>query len=635
MASTAGGKASDIGTFDPFKMTLGEFVTEYIKKAKGKTGSELSEGRKESFNRIFFSETFNVKTEENWKKKGKGIPFKTIRNPFLLFKDMSMADFYAEASSSSDTNPLIHLWEKVGFPKDHVMSRSQLKEIYTAMAALDSNMKKMSVRPEYINVLSHYDMRETVTDPGKGTRYGVRYGYNPDKMSLWYLRVMEAVKNDPSKIGLGRAALALAETGFRPSMILDMPVGAYRPSEGVDIRTNLVKPSSVFLSPKIEGVKMGEKVIVPISNQLDAIMQGAWDSIVKISEGGQEIVTGRLDKEGKPIPHMFVHPNGNPITSVQLGNFIKSIKVHGIMEDFEDLNEDGSPKLLDHFLAGSVETRRMLATDMEAQGFSREQIARATGRNLVSIGGGSTGVYVSLGTGSMTEELAKPTKTIADLRWSGWNRILQQEGVVFSDKAWHPNMDMLGALTKQYGSLNPDNIFIDVDENMISAGLSQGYLHEPRTLTHIQAILPPQYSADIPSDAIISGNPKNMSSKLANIVKKASNKKSEILTGILGTGALTYGMMEDALATVKDIGIDVAGEAALKTLGAKTLGKVIPFSEFVRPSVIEPDHLAKSPEQIALEDTEMITDQEVQRTPEEIIADDTNFLNMEETNARQ
>ena len=105
MASTAGGKASDIGTFDPFKMTLGEFVTEYIKKAKGKTGSELSEGRKESFNRIFFSETFNVKTEENWKKKGKGIPFKTIRNPFLLFKDMSMADFYAEASSSSDTNP--------------------------------------------------------------------------------------------------------------------------------------------------------------------------------------------------------------------------------------------------------------------------------------------------------------------------------------------------------------------------------------------------------------------------------------------------------------------------------------------------------------------------------------------------
>ena len=41
--SGAGGQYSSIGSFDPTKMTVGEFVRQYVDKAKGKTGEALSD----------------------------------------------------------------------------------------------------------------------------------------------------------------------------------------------------------------------------------------------------------------------------------------------------------------------------------------------------------------------------------------------------------------------------------------------------------------------------------------------------------------------------------------------------------------------------------------------------------------
>ena len=630
---SAGGQYSTIGTFDPKTMTVGQFVEEYIKKAKGKTGESLSEGRKASFKKIFFGTDISVRTKENWTKKGKGVPQKTIRNPFVEYKDMTLSEFYANAGSTSDMNPLIRLWEGMGFPKDHVMSQSQLKEIYTAIGALDFNMQKMSVRPEYRDTFSHFNLRDSVTDPGKGQRYGIRYGYNPDKMSLWYIKVMEAAKNDPSKAGLARAAMALAETGFRPSMILDMPLGAYNPATEIDVQTGTKKPASIFLSQNIEGVKMGEKVIVPISNQLDGILQGQWDYVSKLQEKKVKF-EGRSDKTGQPIIHMFYHPDGKPITSTQLGNFIKSIKVPGIMEDYGDLDQFGKPKELDHLVAGSVELRRMWATAGEAAGLLREQIARATGRNLVSAGGGSTGVYVSLGTKSMTESLALPTKTVADLRWAGWNRILNNEKKLIAGKAFHPQLDMIGLMTGQYGKMESKNVHIDVDNNMKPLGeLGLGYLGEPKTLTSIQSIAPSTTVNKLPENAIDDGNTKHMSKKLIELIMKNREKLGMLAAVTTATGLSLKSAITDAAEFAKETAIDVATDTAAAALklgpklgGAASMAVYPPMETGTVPAIERPEY--QTIVDMAMEDPPNVED-DTQPTQPSADEQTYNFINQQ------
>ena len=630
--SGAGGQYSSIGSFDPTKMTVGEFVRQYVDKAKGKTGEALSEGRKASFNKIFFSDTINVRTTENWDKKGKDVPQKTIRNPFVEFQNMTMAEFYANSGASSDVNPLIRLWEGMDFPKDHTMSRSQLKEISTAIGALDFNMEKMSLRPEFKDTSTYFPLRNTVTDPGKGQRYGVRYGYNPDKMSLWYLKVMEAAKNDPSKAGLARAALTLAETGFRPNMILDMPLGAYNPATEIDVQTGTKKPASIFLSETIEGVKMGEKVIVPISNQLDGLLQGQWDSVSKL-QGSDVKLGGRQNKAGQPIVHMFYHPDGKPITSTQLGNFIKSIKVPGIMEDFGDVNEFGQPKQLDSLIAGSVELRRMWATAGEAAGLSREQIARATGRNLVSAGGGSTGVYVSLGTGSMTESLALPTKTVADLRWAGWNRILKGENKLVAGKAFHPNLDMIGLMIGQYGTTQSADVHVDVDDvTMTPLGqLGQGYFGETRTLTQIRSIAPT--IAKKPLNAIDDGNSKNMGKSLIELIKKNRGKLGSIAALTTATGLSVKSAITDAAEFAKETAVDVATDVAAQALkvgpkigGAAGMIVYPPLETGEVPLIERPEY--STIVDMAMEDPPAVED-DTQPTPPSADEQTYNFINQQ------
>ena len=485
----------------------------------------------------------------------------------------------------------------------------------------------------YRDTFSHFNLRDSVTDPGKGQRYGIRYGYNPDKMSLWYIKVMEAAKNDPSKAGLARAAMALAETGFRPSMILDMPLGAYNPATEIDVQTGTKKPASIFLSQNIEGVKMGEKVIVPISNQLDGILQGEWDYVSKLQEKKIKF-EGRSDKTGQPIIHMFYHPDGKPITSTQLGNFIKSIKVPGIMEDYGDLDQFGQPKQLDYLVAGSVELRRMWATAGEAAGLLREQIARATGRNLVSAGGGSTGVYVSLGTKSMTESLALPTKTVADLRWAGWNRILNNEKKLIAGKAFHPQLDMIGLMTGQYGKMESKNVHIDVDNNMKPLGeLGLGYLGEPKTLTSIQSIAPSTTVNKLPENAIDDGNTKHMSKKLIDLIMKNREKLGMLAAVTTATGLSLKSAITDAAEFAKETAIDVATDTAAAALklgprlgGAASMVVYPPMETGTVPAIERPEY--QTIVDMAMEDPPNVED-DTQPTQPSADEQTYNFINQQ------
>jgi len=184
---------------------------------------------------------------------------------------------------------------------------------------------------------------------------------NPDKakMSQLFAGVAKYLDN-PNTKAVAQAIIFNLNTGLRPNAAAGLQLNAYKPDSG-----------AIYIEAETKGAK-GRAVNIPLNPIADSILQE------NLAAGNKE--------------NFFVKPNGKVVTSADMTDLLKDVKVKDIAFDastgryFDSLAPAGfSGK------KGSALLRNIHATVGQSIGVDQDRLAYLQGRSLKSAGKSSTG----------------------------------------------------------------------------------------------------------------------------------------------------------------------------------------------------------------------------------------------------
>lgn len=531
-------KATQIQTsFDPKKISLKDLVELYIKESAFKNDSATANKIRATFNRDFLDGST-----------------KKIKNQLKPFLDRPVSDLFDTAFEG--TNPMIEMFDKA-IELDVDKKASARSQFFIDLNSMETNVKRMMTRlypdEEFI------PLTETVVKPKAGVKYGRRYSVDTEKVGEFKYKAIQAAIKDPTKEGVARMANFLLDTGFRPSMAINAPFTAY--VEPKKTFTDASNVSGIYLDANVEGVKMGNEVNVPLSKGANANVQGAMEySLNHLSEG-------------KTANNLFVNADGSKITLKQLGDFVKSIDVPGIMKDREQL-VNNRPKSLNNLTRGGSIFRMFNATAYRNIGIAEGPAGQVKGR-VTKTDTSEEKRYRSAVEGAFDASDVQTTSKLNHYYWMQQTDVLQKSGILGEGQALNPNTDLFTLLKEGKKEIDPKYIIeVDVNEkgHFIPKDPQWNTAESVNTKQIFPSTLPPELIT--PQDSInietpdiapeYDGDPDKMSNSSKGFFNSLSKKKN-LLIGIGAGGATMSSLVSDAAEFAKDVvvetGVDLAGKA--------------------------------------------------------------------------
>ena len=212
-----------------------------------------------------------------------------------------------------------------------------------------------------------------VKEPPKATS---SISVKTDKATMGELfRQLTEIAKDPKQEAAATAVIFNLQNGLRPNAAGQLKLGSYYP-----------ETRSIYISAETKGAK-GRRVNVPLNDIADTILQN------RIAEG--KVVNGSF----------FVKPNGNTVSSQDMTNILKQIRIEGLVFDPE--GNDGKGRYYDSLAPdpdeyggdvpgkrGSPLLRNIHTKIGQRSGISFERIAYLQGRSFKAAAEGSTGEVV-------------------------------------------------------------------------------------------------------------------------------------------------------------------------------------------------------------------------------------------------
>ena len=194
---------------------------------------------------------------------------------------------------------------------------------------------------------------------------------NSETMNQLFSKIQE-FKLDPKTEAIADAMLFNLNTGLRPNAASGLKVGGvYFPESG-----------AIYIDAETKGAK-GRRINVPLSPLADSILQ-------------KRITDGKIIND-----QFFVKPDGKVVTSSDMTNLLKKIKIKDILFDastnkyYDSLAPDGKDV---PGKRGSSLFRNIHTKIGQKSGVAFERIAYLQGRSLVSAAQGSVGEVVTYAT---------------------------------------------------------------------------------------------------------------------------------------------------------------------------------------------------------------------------------------------
>lgn len=194
---------------------------------------------------------------------------------------------------------------------------------------------------------------------------------NPQTMNELFSKI-EEFKLDPKTEAIADAMLFNLNTGLRPNVAGGLKVGGvYFPENG-----------AIYITAETKGAK-GRRVNVPLSPLADSILQ-------------KRIADGKVKDD-----QFFVKPDGKVVTSTDMTNLLKQIKIKDIIFDastdkyYDSLAPEGKDV---PGKRGSSLFRNIHTKIGQKAGVPFERIAYLQGRSLVAAAQGSVGEVITYAT---------------------------------------------------------------------------------------------------------------------------------------------------------------------------------------------------------------------------------------------
>lgn len=560
-------------SFDPKKISLRDLVELYINESAFKNDSATANKIRQTFNRDFL--------DGNTKK---------IKNQLKPFLDRPVSDLFDTAFEG--TNPMIEMFDKA-IALDVDKKASARSQFFIDLNSMETNVKRMMTRlypdEEFV------PLTETVVKPKAGVKYGRRYSVETEKIGDFKYKAIQAAIKDPTKEGVARMAMFLLDTGFRPSMAINAPFTAY--VEPKKTFTDASNVSGIYLDANVEGVKMGNEVNIPLSKGANANVQGAMEYSLNHLSGG------------KTANHLFVNADGSQITLKQLGDFVKSIDVPGIMKDREEL-VNNRPKPLNNVTRGGSIFRMFNATAYRNIGVAEGPAGQVKGR-ITKQDPSEEKRYRSAVEGAFDASDVQTTSKLDRYYWMQQTDVLQRSGILSEGQALNPNTDLFTLLKKGKKEIDPKFIievnvnekghFIPKDPQWNTAESVNNKQIFPSMLP--EELLTPQDPINIEASDVApdyDGDPDKLSNSGKGFFNLLSKNKNMIIgTGVSGIAAT---IAKKGTAAVSSLAPGIGAIEIPKTMkkieemgGGEALQKIGALSEVAGPvafsdvmSVVEP-----------------------------------------------
>lgn len=337
--------------FDPRKHTLREFTEEYAKTL----GDSAAKTYKTNF--------VNPKSK--------------IGKAFSEFADVPLVYLLSE-TIEDEANPLIAAYQASDSVNTRRSIYSQVKGLeYNINAAMDRLNIAGTEFPDGVPSLI-----SRVALPDKPKAKGARYQYDPGAVGKLQSALAEHAKKNPADAPVVRALEMQMLTGFRPGEVANMPLSALKPP------SEMSEAYGIYLSTDTPGVKMEAPLNVPAGPRQLSVMNSAIDFKRDLGDAASK------------NDAMFVNADGSKITTSQMTNVLKKIKVPGIMFDTETGKDINS-------LQEAYDLRRLHAT-LSFSLYNDYGPGAAMRGRAIKTGTGSEADYVSPRPGFYNQKMLEP-----------------------------------------------------------------------------------------------------------------------------------------------------------------------------------------------------------------------------------
>jgi hypothetical protein len=267
------------GEFDPTEVTLRDLI-------KAHADTLGSDSGKKDFIRAF---------------TGKNTQYYFIFEDYL---DRPAIDF-VETFGEDDGNPLVLAYEKNQGVNARIAIHSKVGAIqFHIQEQLNRAGKLRQLFPEGMPLAT-----DRVVRPDKPKAKARRYSYNPGAMGEFLVGLEKFAADNPDQRGVVLALMAQSHMGLRPGEIANAPASALAVPEKRSAAWGF------FLDTDTPGVKMNENLNIAVGGRTYNILQQA---LAMRPEGAE---------------NLFTNPDGSKITTQQMTDVIKQIKIPGIMTD--------------------------------------------------------------------------------------------------------------------------------------------------------------------------------------------------------------------------------------------------------------------------------------------------------------
>ena len=358
---------------------------------------------------------------------------------------------------------------------------------------------------------------------------------NPDKakMSQLFAGVAKYLDN-PNTRPIAQAIIFNLNTGLRPNAAAGLQVNAYKPDSG-----------AIYIEAETKGAK-GRAVNIPLNPIADSILQE------NLAAGNKE--------------NFFVKPNGKVVTSNDMTDLLKDVKVKDIAFDaatgkyFDSLSPAGfSGK------KGSALLRNIHATVGQSIGVDQDRLAYLQGRSLKSAAKSSTGeltTYQQAFPGAVGEVDRQNANMFAQF----WGDAAKEAGFDIQTKIPMPETRITTQTAGYEGYFD-----LPVREEVPVAAKPTSADPRPKTFDDL--------SADT------RGFFERNNIDFGNFIKNFGKKTTKVVGGALAIETarqFVEAPLETGAAIAKDIGLEAAGRVAGLGLGPAA----------AIPMILEPSELA-------------------------------------------
>ena len=375
--------------FDPTSMTLEEFINLYMVEGK-EQGRPLT----------------------NWGSEFKNIP------SVAQYLNRPVIDVISEEFWDGPESPLQEA--------NKTAAKTTLANINAKFGAIYENVERQLNRldkktrdsvPAIKNLRGSFEKRVDSTAVGSAKETKVAetkfdYRFNPLKMGDFYLAAAEHVKNNPEDGPMIRAFLFNLQTGMRPSEVLNLTdSNIYQPRSSVELVEQARATSRTWLAD-IYGASTGRPFMTGYIPKTKTLVDAPLSDHALAILGAQQAQNAALEAKYPELKGNFLlradqiilgrtlfmkdTPEGpKPVTSQDITNVLKKIKVPGIIEY---VKPDGTAVQGDTFQS-SYDARRMNATTHKLIGTPITVAAQLKGRGVTETGGGREGDYRRLAFG--------------------------------------------------------------------------------------------------------------------------------------------------------------------------------------------------------------------------------------------